>query len=81
MAIFRHIHHQDKGRKVYQNADPFDPDEPTAGLEAMGVEAVERDDKAGHMKCIADQDSLSVQGNDSQTTTQDQKNELLPIWT
>ncbi len=52
---------QDEGRKVNQNANTFSTDEATARLEAMGAEAIERDNEARHVESILDQDTLPVQ--------------------
>ncbi len=61
MTVFCSIDSQDEGRNVNQNANSFSTDEATARLEAMGAEAIERDNKARHMKSVSDQDALPVQ--------------------
>ena len=61
MTVLCSIDGQDEGRKVNQNANAFRTGEATARLEAMGAEAIERDNKARHVESILDQDTLPVQ--------------------
>jgi hypothetical protein len=61
MAVLCSIDGQDEGRKVNQNANAFSTNEATARLEAMGAEAIERDNEARHVESVSDQDALPVQ--------------------
>ena len=54
MAILACVDGQDKGREINENADPFSPNETTPWLQAVGVEAVKRGNKARNMKSVAD---------------------------
>jgi hypothetical protein len=77
MAILQGIHRQNKGREVDQNTNPRGSNKATAGLHAVGAEAVERNDQAGHVKRVADEDTLAIQQDDSQTATKIRKEGII----
>jgi hypothetical protein len=77
MAILQGIHRQNKGREVDQNADPQSSNKATAGLHAVGVEAVERNNQAGHVKRVADKDTLAIQQDYSQTAANNWKEGII----
>jgi hypothetical protein len=54
MAILACVEGQDEGREINENADPFSPNETTPWLQAVGAEAVKRDNKAQNMKSVAE---------------------------
>ncbi len=53
------------------------PIEATAMLSEMGAEAVKGHHKTGYVEGILDKDGLTVEGDDSSATTQDQDERII----
>ncbi len=71
VTIRRHVHSEHKHWEAHQHASLISPIEAAGTMSEMGVEAVKGHHKTGYVEGIADENMMTVEGDDGRPATKD----------